>query len=428
MQMKLSIPSKIVLALVLIPIAGTNSFAQNSSTSANLLGQNLAQNVNVVTTAVPFLIITPDSRAGGMGDAAVATDADANSIASNPSKLGFIDNDMGFSVSYTPWLRQLVPDINLGYLSFYKKLSSQQVIAFAMRYFSLGDITFTDNGGVTIGSFNPEEYSLDAAYALKLTDNLSVGMAARYIYSNLTGGVSVGGEYTQPGRSLGVDISSYYKSNDVGWGGKKTYISGGICISNLGPKMAYTQSGNSDFLPTQLRLGPSITMNLDDYNKITWALDLTKLLVPTPPVYELNPTTGSPVVNPNTGQDVILAGENPNVSVPQGIIQSFSDAPGGGLEEFHEINYATGLEYWYDKQFAVRTGFFYENPTKGGRQFITFGVGLRLKVMNIDLSYLVPITQQNPLQNTLQITLGFNFDKAKKGSSDAAEKTDSETN
>lgn len=233
MQMKLSIPNNFFAAIVLTIIAGDSSFAQNSSTSANLLGQNLAQNVNVVTTAVPFLIITPDSRAGGMGDAAVATEPDANSIASNPAKLGFIDNDMGFSVSYTPWLRQLVPDINLGYISFYKKLNPQQVLSFAMRYFSLGDITFTDNGGVTIGSFNPEEYSLDAAYALKLNDNWSIGMAARYIYSNLTGGVSVSGEYTEPGRSMGVDISSFYKSGDVGWGGKKTYISAGICISNI---------------------------------------------------------------------------------------------------------------------------------------------------------------------------------------------------
>lgn len=166
-------------------------------------------------------------------------------------------------------------------------------------------------------------------------------------------------------------------------------------------------------------------MNLDEYNKITWALDLTKLLVPTPPVYELNDTTGSQVLS--HGAPVILAGKNPDVSVPQGIVQSFYDAPGGGLEEFHEINYSTGLEYWYDNQFAVRTGFFYENPTKGGREFITFGVGLRLKVMNIDLSYLVPITTQNPLQNTLQITLGFNFDKAKKGAKEA-DATDSETN
>jgi Type IX secretion system protein PorV len=414
MHMKLSTLFKFVAAWVLIPLAGSESFAQNS----NVLGQNLANNVNVVTTAVPFLLISPDARAGGMGDAGVASTPDANSIAWNPAKLGFIDNEMGFSVSYTPWLRQLVPDINLGYISFYKKIKPNQVFGLALRYFSLGNIEFTDNGGVTIGNFNPNEYSLDGAYALKLNDNWGVGMAARYIYSNLTGAVSVGGQYTKPGQGVGVDISSYYKSSDLEWGGKKTTVSAGICISNIGNKITYTNSGNADFQPTQLRIGPSISMNLDQYNKINWVLDLDKLLVPTPPVYKLD-ASGSPILGPN-GQYEIAAGENPNVSVPQGMIQSFYDAPGGGLEEFHEINYATGFEYWYDNQFAARTGFYYENPTKGGRQYITFGAGFRLKVMNVDLSYLIPITQQNPLQNTLRITLGFNFDKSKKSDSDNA--------
>jgi hypothetical protein len=416
MHMKFNFLNKYVVALSLFPLTGSYLIAQNSSTSANLLGQNLASNVNVVTTAVPFLLISPDARAGGMGDAGVASTADANSIAFNPAQLGFVDKPMGFSVSYTPWLRQLVPDINLGYLSFYKKMNANQTLGVALRYFSLGNIEFTDNGGVNIGSFNPEEYSIDVAYALKLNDNWGVGMAARYIYSNLTGAVAVGGEYTKPGRSLGVDISSYYKSNDLEWGGKKTTVAAGICISNIGPKISYTNSGYADFLPTQLRMGPSITMNLDDYNKITWLLDLTKLLVPTPPVYELDPTTGSPVLK--NGQEVILAGADPNVSVPQGMIQSFYDAPGGALEEFHEVDYATGFEYWYDNQFAARAGFFYESPTKGGREYITMGAGFRLKVMSVDLSYLIPITQQNPLANTLRITLGFNFDKSKKADAD----------
>ena len=408
--MKFSNSYKIVATLVSLPLVASQSIAQNS----NVLGQSLANNVNVVTTAVPFLLITPDARAGGMADAAVATSPDANSISSNPAKLGFIDGDMGFSISYTPWLRQLVPDINLGYLSFYKKMNPNQTLAVAMRYFSLGNIDFTDANGTSIGSFSPAEYSLDVAYALKLNDNWGVGMAGRYIYSNLTGAVNVAGEYTKPGRSMGVDISAYYKSKDLEWGGKKTTVNAGLCISNIGPKITYTNSGNADFIPTQLRLGPSITMNLDEFNKISWALDLTKLLVPTPPVYKIG-STGSPVIGPN-GQVELAAGQNPNVSVPQGMIQSFYDAPGGGTEEFHEINYATGFEYWYDNQFAVRTGFFYESPTKGGRQFITFGAGFRLKVMNVDLSYLIPITQQNPLQNTLQLTLGFKFEKSSKKS------------
>jgi hypothetical protein len=411
--MKFNTSQKIAAALVSLPMFAGYTIAQSS----NILGQSLSSNVNVVTTAVPFLLISPDARAGGMGDAGVASTPDANSLGWNPAKLGFIDNDMGFSISYTPWLRQLVPDINLGYLSFYKKMKPNQTLAVALRYFSLGNIDFTDANGNSIGSFTPSEYSLDVGYGLKLNDNWGVGMAARYIYSNLTGAVSVGGEYTKPGRSMGVDISSYYRSKDLEWGGKKTIVAAGICISNIGPKISYTNSGNADFIPTQLRIGPSITMNLDEYNKITWVLDLTKLLVPTPPVYKTD-SAGSPVIGPN-GQFELAAGDNPNVSVPQGMIQSFYDAPGGGLEEFHEINYATGLEYWYDNQFAARAGFFYENPTKGGRQYMTFGAGFRLKVLNVDLSYLIPITQENPLQNTLRITLGFNFDKSKKGEGDA---------
>ena len=414
--MKFISSHKFVLALVTFPLLGSYSYAHSSS--SNVLGQNLANNVNVVTTAVPFLLISPDAAAGGRGDAGVASTPDANSIHWNPAKLAFIDNEMGFSISYTPWLRQLVPDINLGYVSFYKKLKANQAFGVAMRYFSLGNIEFTDNGGISIGSFNPNEFSIDGAYSLKLNANWGVGMAARYIYSNLTGSVSVGGEYTKPGKSLGVDISAYYKSKELEWGGKKTTVSGGVCISNIGPKISYTNSGNSDFLPINLRIGPSITMNLDEYNKITWVLDLDKLLVPTPPYYKLD-KNGSPIIDPNTGKYEILAGQDPNVGVPVGMIQSFSDAPGGGTEEFHEVDYATGFEYWYDNQFAARTGFFYESPTKGGREYITFGAGFRLKVLNVDLSYLVPITQQNPLQNTLRITLGFNFDKSKKGEGEA---------
>ncbi len=411
--MNFSTSYKFVATLASLALTGNYLSAQSS----NILGQNFANNVNVVTTAVPFLLISPNANAGGMGDCGVATTPDANSIAWNPAKLGFIQDDMGFSISYTPWLRQLVPDINLGYLSFYKKLKSNQVLGVAMRYFSLGNIEFTDNSGNSIGSFTPSEYSIDAAYSLKLNDHWSVGMAARYIYSNLTGAVSVGGEYTKAGQSEGVDISTYYKSKDLQWGGKKTIVSGGICISNIGGKISYTNSGNADFLPTNLRLGPAITMNLDDYNKITWALDINKLLVPTPPVYTLD-AAGSPIIGPN-GQFKLAAGDNPNVSVPQGMIQSFYDAPGGALEEFHEINYATGFEYWYDNKFAARTGFYYENPTKGGRQYITMGAGFKLTTLNVDLSYLIPITQQNPLQNTLRITIGFNFDKSKKKDGDA---------
>lgn len=385
-----------------------------AQSKANVLGQNLANNVNVVTTAVPFLLISPDARAGGMGDAGVASSPDANSIHWNPAKLAFIpDSDkMGFSVSYAPWLRQLVPDINLSYLSFYYKLPNQQCIASSLRYFSLGNIEFTDNNGVTIGNFNPNELAWDVAYSRILSDNFSVGMAARYIYSNLTGASAVNGTYTHPGQSMGVDISAYYKSNEVQVGGKKSIIAAGLNISNLGPKISYSNSGQTDFLPTNLRLGGSLTMELDKYNKLAFILDITKLLVPTPPYYQLD-SSGSPAINKSTGQPIITAGKNPNVGVAQGIFQSFDDAPGGALEEFHEIDWSGGMEYTYDNQFAARLGFFYENPTKGGREYFTMGAGFRLTTLYIDAAYLIPITQQNPLANTLRISLGFNFGKPK---------------
>jgi len=414
--MNLSAIRKISLLPFLTLALTQGVFAQTGK--ANILGQNLAANVNVVTTAVPFLLIGPDARAGGLGDAGAASSPDCNSIHWNPAKLAFIpDSDkMGFSVSYAPWLRQLVPDINLSYLSFYYKLPSLQTIGASLRYFSLGNIEFTDNNGVTIGNFNPNEFALDVAYARQLSDNFSAGMTGRYIYSNLTGASAVQGEYTHPGESFSVDISAYYKSKEITVGGKNSYFAVGACISNLGAKITYSNSGVANFLPTNLRIGPSLTMNLDKYNKIMFLFDMNKLLVPTPPLYELSKVNGSDSMK--NGEPVIEAGMDPNVGITQGLIQSFYDAPGGGQEEFNEIDWCGGMEYTYDNQFAARAGFFYENQTKGGRQYFTMGAGFRLTTLYIDAAYLIPISQQNPLQNTLRISLGFNFGKTK------AKKTD----
>ena len=375
--------------------------------------QSLANNTNVVTTAVPFLLIGPDARAGGMGDAGAASTPDANSTHWNPSKLAFIpDSDkMGIAVSYAPWLRQLVPDINLSYLSFYYKLPNLQTIGASLRYFSLGNIEFTDNNGVAIGDFNPDEFALDVSYARQLSDKVSVGMTGRYIYSNLTGASAVQGEYTHPGQSFSVDISTYYRSKEINVGGKSSYVAFGACISNLGAKITYSNSGVANFLPTNLRLGPSLTMNLDKYNKIMFMFDANKLLVPTPPYYALSKISGGDSMK--NGEPVLLAGYNPDVPITQGLVQSFYDAPGGGLEEFHEIDWCGGMEYTYDNQFAARAGFFYESPTKGGREYFTMGAGFRLTTLYIDAAYLIPISQQNPLQNTLRISLGFNFGKPK---------------
>ncbi|HET6245980.1 MAG TPA: type IX secretion system outer membrane channel protein PorV, partial [Bacteroidia bacterium] len=228
------------------------------------------QELNAITTAVPFLLIAPDSRAGGMGDAGVAASPDGNSIHWNPSKLAFIKEDMGFSLSYIPWLRSLVPDINLSYLSGYKRLDNNQTIAASLFYSSLGDITFTDQSGMTIGNYRPNEFAFDLAYARKLSPNFSGGMALRYIYSNLTMGQVVGGADTRPGMSVAADISGYYVNPDAQLGNIPATVAFGLNISNIGSKMSYSGTGRRDFIPINMRLGPSITLKPDDYNSITF--------------------------------------------------------------------------------------------------------------------------------------------------------------
>ena len=367
--------------------------------------------LNVITTAVPFLTIAPDARAGGMGDAGVATSADANSIHWNPAKLAFADKEMGVGISYTPWLRALVPDINLAYLSFYKKFNDQQALAVSLLYFSLGNINFTGNTGEDLGSFNPNEFSIDLAYSRKLSDDFSAGVALRYIYSNLTGNFSVSGAQTHPGTAAAADLSAYYH-HEVDWGGKGSIFTAGVDISNIGSKMSYTNTGYSDFIPTQIKIGPALKMKLDEYNTLCITVDFNKLLVPTPPIY-LTDSNGAPVINSVTNTQELKAGHNPNVSVPQGMIQSFYDAPGGFSEQMKEWDIASGIEYWYDKQFALRAGYFYEPVSKGGRQFFTVGAGLKYSVFGLDFAYLIPTAQRNPLENTLRFTLLFDFDTAK---------------
>ncbi len=380
----------------------------------NLTSQQAADSIqlNTITTAVPFLLIGPDSRHGAMGDAGVATSTDAAAIHWNPAKLAFAEKDMALSLSYVPWLRKLVPDINLAYLSFYKKLDKEQAIGASLRYFSLGNITFTDNNGNSLGDFKPNEFAVDFAYSRLLSKKFSFGMAMRYIYSNLTSGVSVSGSDTKPGQSFAVDVSALYKNEKTEVFGQEANFSIGLNISNIGAKMAYTADADKDFLPTNLRIGQALELILDDYNTFTIVTDFNKLLVPTPPVYALD-ENGSPILNPATGDPVIDKGKNPNVPVVQGIFQSFGDAPGGFKEELREINISGGIEYWYNKQFAIRAGYFHENAYKGNRKYFTAGLGLKLKVFGLDLSYLIPTTQQNPLSNTVRFTLRFDFDAFK---------------
>ncbi|MCK9325051.1 MAG: type IX secretion system outer membrane channel protein PorV [Bacteroidales bacterium] len=372
--------------------------------SAQISTDELSGKINTVTSAVPFLTIAPDSRSGGMGDVGVALSPDANSMHWNPAKYAFAPNDMGISISYTPWLRKLIKDINLAYLSGYKRIDNEQVIGFSLRYFALGDIAFTDIVGNPTGNYNPNEFTFDAAYARAFSDRFSGSLAFRFIYSNLTGGQFVGGVESTPGMAYSSDVSFYYRNSDLILGDYDGTIAFGANISNIGSKMGYTKGSDKDFIPINLRLGTAFTIDFDDYNSLTLALDLNKLMIPTPPEYYPLSDTADLEGNP-----VIRAGYNPNVSVPVGMFRSFYDAPGGMIEELNEITYSAGLEYWYAKQFAIRGGYFHEHSTKGNRKYFTVGIGLRLNVFGLDFAYLVPIYQNHPLANTLRFSLLFDF-------------------
>ncbi len=393
------------LLLMFTSLIALNGFAQGSQTN-----DILKNKLNTITTAVPFLLIAPDARGGGMGDGGVSSFADANSMHWNPAKYGFIDKDFGFSVSYSPWLRKLVNDINLAYLGMYKRINNRQVIAMSLRYFSLGNITFTNETGQTIGQYKPNEFSLDAAYSYKFTNTLSGAVALRYIYSNLTGGIYVAGAASKAGQSVAADIGLYYEK-PIQVKKMSTVFAFGLNISNIGAKISYTENLARDFIPTNLRIGPSYTMNFDKNNSLSLNIDLNKLLVPTTPVYQLD-STGKYVYDAS-GKKIIEKGKDPDVSIVRGMLQSFYDAPGGFGEELKEINYAFGIEYWYAKQFSIRAGYFNESKTKGNRKYLTLGAGLRYSVFGLDFAYLIPVTTHNPLENTLRFSLLFNFDKVK---------------
>jgi hypothetical protein len=279
----------------------------------------------------------------------------------------------------------------------------------SLLYFSLGNIDFTNETGNSIGSFKPNEWAVDVAYSRKLGEEFSGGIALRYIYSNLTGGVLLSGSNTQTkaGTSVAADISAYY-THELKVSKKDAVLTAGLNISNIGAKMSYSETGTKDFIPTNFRLGSGLKVNLDKYNTISFNADMNKLLVPTQPVYWPDSTDAN-------GNKVIRAGQDPNAeSVASALITSWSDAPGGFAEEMKEINYSLATEYWYDNQFAIRAGYFHEAATKGNRQFFTVGAGLRYNVFGLDFAYLIPTDQRNPLENTLRFTLLFNFDGLKK--------------
>ena len=352
-----------------------------------------AQVNNPISTAVPSLSIAPDARAGGMGDVGAATTPDVNSQYWNAAKYVFMESDAGLSVSYTPWLRKLVTDINLAYVAGYWKFDQRQALSASLRYFSLGDITLMDQLGIPQGSAHPNELAVDLAYSRLLSEKLSAAITLRYIHSDLNNGINLsGGTEMYPGSSVAADLSSYYKT-PITLQNVDGTLAFGINISNIGSKISYDQNETSNFIPTNLRIGSSFDYPIDNYNKISVSADINKLLVPTP---KLNQTAAD------------IAAYN-KLSPIAGIFQSFSDAPGGFKEEMEEIMWSVGAEYAYNNQFFVRGGYFNENQFKGNRKYFTAGAGFKLNVFQLDAAYVISTSQSNPLDQTLRFSLSFDL-------------------
>ncbi len=388
---------KKVLFLLLLSSVSMLGFAQLNNPNADVdwLSGKVENGNRIISTGVPLLLIAPDSRAGAMGDVGAASKPDANSIHWNAAKLSFTEKKAGLSFSYTPWLRQIVSDIKLMYLSGYYKIDDRSTVGGSLTYFSLGSIDFFSEEGISTGTYKPNEFAFDLAYSMKLSNNLSLSLTGRYIRSDLTQGQNVGTTQTHAANAAAADLGLYYQ-NKLNIDLPSEYAFG-LQISNLGTKISYSDNMESSFLPANLRLGGRYTMDFDQFNNLSLMVDLNKLLVPTPPVYNED---GS-----------IYAGMDPNVGILQGAIQSFYDAPNGLKEEMQEISLSVGAEYWYNKVLAVRAGYFYEAKNKGARQYLTVGAGLRYNVMGLDISYLISTSalSNNPLKNTLRIALTFDL-------------------
>ncbi len=365
---------------------------------------------NPVNTGVTTLGITPDARGSAMGNLGVATDPDIHSQFWNPSKYAFAYSSGGVAISYTPWLRKLVNDIFLADLSGYWKLGSgdNQAISASFRYFSLGEVNMNDDQGVTIQSINPYEMAIDIGYSRKLSEKFSMGVALRYILSDLSYNDSYSGEQTNAASAFAADISGYYVSYPM-VGRNECQFAWGFNISNIGSKVSYNNGANNAFLPTNLRLGTSFMFPLADYNTLALGLDLNKLLVPTKPRqsdFDMDTPEGQAEY-----EDALDEWEN--MSPITGIFKSFSDAPGGLKEELQEINFSIGAEYAYNQQFFARMGYYYENANKGGRSYFGFGAGFSLNVVRLDASYMLATAQSSPLDQTLRFSLSFDMDGLK---------------
>ncbi len=368
---------------------------------------------NTVLSAMPFLRIVPDARSGAMGDAGLALSPTSNSMHFNASLLAFTENDFGLSVTFTPWLTNLgLNDVYLAYLSGYKRIDDLSSVGASFRFFSLGEINFTDNEGVTTGTGRPLEFEFATAYARQLSPNLSAGITAKFIRSDLASNQQTEtGETIQAANAFATDISvTYSKEIDLTSYGSNLTI--GAAMTNLGSKVSYTAGEVSDFLPGNLGIGAALDLEFDDYNMLTVALDFNKLLIPTPVAAQIVNEDGSTMDNPEYDVDPANGiADYREQSLFGGVFGSFGDAQGGFSEELSEVNISAAVEYWYAKQFAIRAGYFYENPKKGDRQFLTVGFGLKYNVYGFNLSYLVPTNnQRGPLDNTLRFTLNLDIE------------------
>lgn len=360
------------------------------SLSAQISTDDLDGRTNTINTAVPFLRISPDARAGAMGDAGVATSPDANSIYWNLAKISFAPTRSAISVTYTPWLKELVNDVFLANLSGYYQMDEFQTVSASLRYFSLGTINFTDVTGMPTYDYRPREFAFDAGYARKLSENFSVALAGRFIYSNLASG-DINGRVIRPGKAFATDLSLFYTKDYEKSNSAVNTWNVGLALTNIGTKISYTESAtNKDFLPTNFALGTAYTIGMDETSKLMFTLDLNKLLVPTPD----------------------SAGAYREKSTLSGMFSSFGDAPGGMKEELQEVTVSLGGEYSYNDQFFVRAGYFYENKNKGNRKYVTAGLGVKYNMFGLNFSYLVPSgngIQRNPLSNTLRFSLIFDL-------------------
>ena len=378
-----------LIALSIITISTLNVYAQTNS-------------INVVTTAVPFLRISPDARSGGMGDVGIATSPDANSSFWNQAKIPFALSKASIAVSYTPWLKGLgLSDVYLASVAGYYQLDEIQAISSSLRYFSLGNIQFTDAIGNDLSTYRPREFGFDVGYSRKLSDKLGLGIALRYINSSLASGTFNGQSY-KAGSAVAGDISLFH--NGTSGDANASGLNWGIALHNLGSKISYTNDATQkDYIPANLGLGIAYTKVFDETSKVNFGLDINKLLVPTPPT-----------ITGNTSTDSAAVAKYRNKGVVSSWVSSFGDAPGGGSEEVKEIQVSLGAEYMYNNQFAFRAGYFYEAPTKGNRKYFTIGAGINYDMFGLNFSYLIPSgggVNRNPLANTVRFSLIFNLDK-----------------